>query len=350
MITLQRIGAAAARIVRSRLFAVSALAVVTATMVAAVSLNMRAITIIDGDESRVVLTLSREPLDVLQDAGITVGEDDVVTAEITKARAEISITRAFDVQVTADGVTTIVRMNGGTVGDALAKVGVEVGDNDRTNIEHSAELSEGLSIEVERVDYNEYTRTETIPYDTTVKYVHSLSSGRTKITQNGQEGLKTYTYRDRIVDGEVVETVLVSEEITQEPVNEIKTVGAPTGMPMSPAPYEIELDAQGRPLHYTQVLTGPATSYTNEGGRCGNYTASGRKAEVGTVAVNPNIIPYGTELYIMSPDGSYVYGYAIAADTGGALMSGHVLTDLFMATFADCSYFGRREMVVYVLG
>lgn len=241
-------------------------------------------------------------------------------------------------------------MNGGTVGDALTKVGVKVGENDRTNVEHSAALSEGLSIEVERVQYNEYTRTETIPYETTVKYVHSLSSGRTRITQDGQEGLKTYTYRDRIVDGEVVETVLVSEEITEEPVNQIKTVGAPTGMPMSEAPYEIEFDSQGRPVHYTQVLTGPATSYTNEGGRCGNYTASGRKAEVGTVAVNPNIIPYGTELYIMSPDGSYVYGYAIAADTGGALMSGHVLTDLFMATFADCSYFGRREMVVYVLG
>lgn len=93
MITLQRIGAAAARIVCNRLFAVSALAVVTAAMVAAVSLNMRAVTIIDGDESRVVLTLSREPLDVLQDAGIAVGEDDVITAEITKARAEISITR-----------------------------------------------------------------------------------------------------------------------------------------------------------------------------------------------------------------------------------------------------------------
>ena len=144
MITLQRIGAAAARIVCNRLFAVSALAVVTAAMVAAVSLNMRAVTIIDGDESRVVLTLSREPLDVLQDAGIAVGEDDIITAEITKARAEISITRAFDVQVTADGVTTIVRMNGGTVGDALTKVGVKVGENDRTNVEHSAALSEEI--------------------------------------------------------------------------------------------------------------------------------------------------------------------------------------------------------------
>ena len=51
-----------------------------------------------------------------------------------------------------------------------------------------------------------------------------------------------------------------------------------------------------------------STAYTG-----GGITATGAPAAVGRVAVNPNVIPYGTKLYIASPDGSIVYGYAIAS-------------------------------------
>lgn len=37
----------------------------------------------------------------------------------------------------------------------------------------------------------------------------------------------------------------------------------------------------------------------------------------GHIAVNPKQFPYGTELYIVSLDGKFVYGYCMAADTGG---------------------------------
>ena len=67
------------------------------------------------------------------------------------------------------------------------------------------------------------------------------------------------------------------------------------------------------------------------------------------MAVNPKVIPYGTKLWITSADGKMVYGYAIAADTGGALLNGRVLVDLFMDTNAECKAFGRRNMNVYIL-
>ena len=67
------------------------------------------------------------------------------------------------------------------------------------------------------------------------------------------------------------------------------------------------------------------------------------------VAVNPNVIPYGTELFICSADGSLVYGYAIAGDTGGTLMAGTVLVDLYYNTYDQCCWFGSKKMNVYVL-
>ena len=69
----------------------------------------------------------------------------------------------------------------------------------------------------------------------------------------------------------------------------------------------------------------------------------------GVIAVNPNIIPYGTKMYVTSPDGSVVYGYGVAGDTGGACMAGDIIADLCYNTIEECSQIGRREMVIYIL-
>ena len=70
----------------------------------------------------------------------------------------------------------------------------------------------------------------------------------------------------------------------------------------------------------------------------------------GRVAVNPKQIPYGTKMYIVSSDGKYVYGYSVAADTGGFTWNGSgTLIDLYMYSYADCVNFGRRTVEVYIL-
>jgi 3D (Asp-Asp-Asp) domain-containing protein len=55
----------------------------------------------------------------------------------------------------------------------------------------------------------------------------------------------------------------------------------------------------------------------------------------------------GTKLYIESADGSYVYGTAIAADTGGAIKGNRI--DLCYNTRSEAISFGRRQMKVYIL-
>ncbi len=350
MDTMKQIAAVLLRVVRSRLFAAAALAVVTAGMVTYVSVNTHAVTVVDGSESRVVLTMNQDPYYVLETAGITLGKDDVIqTAREADTGTSIAITRAFNVNVTADGVTTMVAMTGGTVADALEKAQVTVGEFDTLNAEKDAPLTEGMSLLVERVQYREYTKTESIPYTTQTKYTNVLAKGKTKVNQKGQNGSKTLTYRERIVDGKVVDTELVSETITKEPVDKVVLKGTVVGTPMSEAPMDIPLDEAGQPLNYKKVFTGKATAYTSDRGDSGTVCSTGMKAQVGVVAVNPERIPYGSKLYIVSPDGSYVYGYAIAGDTGGGVRSNKTVADLFMDTYEECIQFGRRTMNVYIL-
>ncbi len=55
-------------------------------------------------------------------------------------------------------------------------------------------------------------------------------------------------------------------------------------------------------------------------------------------------------MYIVSTDGKYVYGYCIAADTGGFATNGSgIVVDLFMDTLGECRQCCSLEVCIYVL-
>lgn len=99
------------------------------------------------------------------------------------------------------------------------------------------------------------------------------------------------------------------------------------------------------------VSTGPATngtSYTMEATAYSDYgfTASGstthrNPAGDSTIAVDINVIPIGTRVYVSG------YGYAIAEDTGGAI-KGNII-DVYLPTAAEASAWGRRTVTVTII-
>ena len=108
-------------------------------------------------------------------------------------------------------------------------------------------------------------------------------------------------------------------------------------------------------FRFSQAMDMVATAYDLSYESCGKYpdhpeygiTASGTKAEPGTVAVDPDVIPLGTKLYIASTDGSPDYGFATALDIGSAIKGYRI--DLFMEDKQDAMNFGRRQVKVYIL-
>ena len=137
---------------------------------------------------------------------------------------------------------------------------------------------------------------------------------------------------------------VISEKITKKPVDEVTLVG--TKGAASAGGAGTFTDENGVKVSYSYKLTGSGTAYTAPAGA---LTASGHEVYEGGVAVNPALIPYGSKLYIETTDGSFSYGYATAIDTGGALMDGSAIVDLFYFSLDDCYSFGRRDVNVYVL-
>jgi 3D (Asp-Asp-Asp) domain-containing protein len=94
----------------------------------------------------------------------------------------------------------------------------------------------------------------------------------------------------------------------------------------------------GIPDEYTVKESFTVKAYAYSGG---GTTASGRRARVGLIAVDPRVIPLGTILYIEG------YGVCIAADTGGAIKGRTV--DLYMDTERECRSWGKRNVMCYIL-
>jgi 3D (Asp-Asp-Asp) domain-containing protein len=98
----------------------------------------------------------------------------------------------------------------------------------------------------------------------------------------------------------------------------------------------IRSDEVKNSLKYKDSFSVKAYAYSG-----GGTTASGKKAQVGLVAVDPRVIELGTWLYVED------YGLCQAADTGGAIKGNKI--DLYMDSTSECFEWGVRDKNVYIL-
>ncbi len=214
---------------------------------------------------------------------------------------------------------------------------------------------------------------EAIPYETVTIEDPTMKAGKQVVDTEGRDGLVRHTVEIILHDGQEVARQDAGSRMIREPVNKVVRVGTYVAPPATVVSthnnysgtltsYDytrnflesVSIDEvnktittpYGEVFTYTSSFIGEATGYSCEGNP-NAITATGTKARVGEVAVDPKVIPLGTKLFIMLSDGSLIYGYCVAEDTGGAV-KGNII-DLYMNTIADCSLIGRSECTVYIL-
>lgn len=313
--------------------------------------------------------------EAIEAAGITLTGAEVVEPSLDTVvypGCKISVYSDCGATITVDGKTNTYTITSGTVEDMLKDLEIALGEDDIVTPDLDTVIYDGIVVKVQRVEYKEEKTTEVIDYGFVSEKTSSLVSGTSKIKQHGVEGEKTIVSKNKYIDGELVESVVVSEKVTKEPVDQIKLIGtgrahssssssgssssgssgSSSGSSSSGSSISNKagtfVDYNGNVVSYKKKLVGSSTSYCAETDT-GSLTATGVPPYVGGVAVNPNVIPYGSKLYIVSTDGRYVYGYATAVDTGGALMSGYVLVDVYYDSYSKCMDWGRRNAIVYIL-
>lgn len=243
-----------------------------------------------------------------------------------------------------------------TVEQLLARLELEVTREDTLSHGTQEPAVGGMTLRVDRVVTRQETYTSAIPHDTTSCEDPSLPEGSWEVLIRGRDGEVCCTAEVTYINGKEVSRTLLREYQTVAPVTEVVAWGtgaAPQTEEVDPKALPVIEDGYirlptGEVLTYTGTATVRASAYTHTDEGCDLITSTGSRVHVGTVAVDPRYIPYGTRMFIMATSGSYVYGVSEAEDCGGAIKGDRV--DLYLPTYEECMEFGRRVCTVYYLG
>ncbi len=329
------------------------------------------VTINDGDYELAVYTGEVYIDDVLKRHGIALEEFDDVNpprGSLIYDGMNISVERVKKVSLIYDGYDVSYYTKAETYGEFLEENHISITDDVATDAKLDDELKSENKLRLYKITRQSSEHTEEIAYKTSKRNDASLAKGKTKLIQKGQNGIKRVISELVLKDGVEISRTVINEYIEKYPADEIIAVGTAVQTaqkaPSAPAKnttaaYSSEgaltATVGGHTFNYKKMLTCQATAYDlsfestgkRPGDRGYGITASGTYAKLGTVAVDPRVIPLGTKMYIVSTDGKIVYGYCTAEDTGGAIKGNKV--DLFYNTRNECLQFGRRSVNVYIL-
>ena len=308
----------------------------------------------DGDRVVTYTSFAKDPAEVLGRAGVPLEEYDTYTTEASNGEATITISRAQRISLQYHGETTDVFSQGETVGQLLQRLELALTESDVVSHDLEEPVFDGMVLTIDQIITCQETFSATVSHETQYRTDETLPLGTQSILTQGQDGELLRTADVTYVNGEETRRRILSETMLRQPVTEVIRVGSaevsdeeqPENMPVISDGY-ITLPT-GEVLTYTRTDTVEATAYTHTDKGCDMTTATGTTVHWGTVAVDPSRIPYGTRMFIIANDGSYVYGIATAEDCGGDIRGDRM--DLYMPTYEQCREFGRRRCTLYFLG
>lgn len=317
--------------------------------------------------SVLALSLAPHPTDNDASAMYVVTDDayvhvDDLTADVflTDSSAELVsredgndllLSAGQDVTVTYQDAATSAVSREETVSQLLSRLGIQPSPLEMVSV---AFLDSGVEINISsELVFYEHVSTVT-EHEVVYQYNNQKPDWYENVIQEGSDGEYSETYEIIYQDGvetarqliDVVDTQPVPAIIEKgtianfannsDPVASINTNDDGSGT--------ITLE-NGQVLTFSEARTMKGTAYTAGEGKVGTITATGTTVRLGVVAVDRKVLPLGTKVYVVSNDGQYTYGFAIAEDTG---VRGNMI-DLYMNTYNDCIQFGVRDCTVYVL-
>jgi 3D (Asp-Asp-Asp) domain-containing protein len=256
------------------------------------------------------------------------------------------LTPAREVTIVADGQEMTLALRVATVEEALAAAKIVLGEHDRVSPEPASKIQDQMEIVVTRVTKSQIVEHERIYFHEIRRANHNLERGVTRTLQRGREGRRAEHYEVVYEDGQRVSKTLLRSEVLEPKVDRIVEYGTIGS-----------LSRGGNTYRFTRVLYVIATAYTSGPESTGKspghpafgITRSGLPVEVGHIAVDPDVIPLLSHVYVegLCAFSAQFNGRYFATDTGSAIQGNRI--DIYFERVEDAIRFGRRRMRVYVL-
>ena len=339
------------RNVVSYVVALLILAAILVAMLATTVFAQTTYVITDGNQVKVYTSYATDPAYVLDQAGFELGKDDIFTTQPGAGVSEITVQRSQTIRINNCGKLEEYCSYGETLAELLDRVGISAYGDNVVSLPLDTVTYDGMEVSVDNVVQTELTYTVDVPYETTYCEDPTLPEGETEVLVAGVTGQMRKTADVVYVNSQETSHMVKQETLIAQPVNAIVAVGTGDGSSVnSNAPAigdGVIVTADGEVLTYSSSAQFVATAYTHTDAGCDMITATGTTVRTGTVAVDPRVVPYGTRMFIVANDGSYIYGIGTAEDCGGSIKNNRL--DLYFATTWECFQFGVRNCTVYFL-
>ena len=321
----------------------------------------------DGDTVILHTTHTTDPKEVLNEAGLELGEGDTYTTQPGLTVSEITIQRRQQVTLIIDGQVLSTTTQGESVESLLTRLELMPKPNEKLSVDLEDMTYDGMYIVFHEEHIQEETYTVDVDFNIIYCLDETLEDGQEMILLPGSIGQTQYVDIVRYIDGREISRANRETICLREPVDQLVAVNSLDGIPQEQIldtttgklpenmvhgtmiiTDRMIITSAGEVLTFSSTLQVVATAYNNQDPGCTIYTAIGTLCRVGAIAVDPKVIPYGTRMFIHTNDGKYIYGVAVAEDCGSAIKGNRV--DLYFDTTDECWEFGIRDATVYFLG
>ncbi|NCT35850.1 DUF348 domain-containing protein [Bacillus sp. EB93] len=280
--------------------------------------------------------------ELLKDQNLSVKEQDKITPSKStklKANMEVAIDKAFSLKLVVGGDEKQVWSTSTTVADFLKQQGVKLNDLDRVEPELTEKVKAENTVNVVRIEKVTDVVEEPVDFAVITKKDDSLSKGKEKIVKEGKDGLVSKKYEVVKENGKEVKRELLSEKVVNKKQDKVVTVGTRTTVAQASRGVTNVSSSSGKEIYVS------STAYTASCKGCSGVTSTGvdLKSNPGAkiIAVDPSVIPMGSKVYVEG------YGYAVAADKGGAIKGNRI--DVFFSSKNDAYRWGVKRVKIRVL-
>ena len=293
---------------------------------------------VDGNQSS-IWTTEKRVKNILEEANIEVTEQDEISIGLDTeigADNKIDIQKAFQLTLVDGLEERQVWSTSTTVANFLKQQSITLGEFDRVEKSMEDVITPGDKIAVVRVEKVTDVVEESIDFAIEKKNDSSVLKGKEKIVTQGKKGTVERTYEVVKENGKVVTKTIQSEVVVSKPTTQVVAVGTKV---VTAAVSRNNAPANGKEFYVT------ATAYTPNCKGCTGITATGvnvkENADMKLIAVDPSVIPLGSKVWVEG------YGYAIAADTGGAIKGKKI--DVLVSSKTEAKNWGRKKVRIKVL-
>lgn len=305
--------------------------ILTMALVSGFVWGQKSVQVVADGKMMTISTLKSNPIQIIEQAGVKLDAQDEyrLSTKSVKDNTVITVYRAVPVTVTYKGTSNQMLTGKPTVGELLEELNI-TGEAIRVEPSPETKITADVNIKVVAIAEKNIEREEEEQYQVIRQPDTTMEQGNEEVVQYGENGTKLTTVKVNYDDGVKVKEEVLSEKIIKPAKPEVIKVGARN-----------TVETSRGAMRFRRAAYMEATAYLPTDGNGNGITATGMVARHGVVAVDPNVIPLGTRLYIPG------YGMAVAADTGGAI-NGNII-DVCVEDYGEAISFGRRTVKVYIL-